>query len=189
MNHYLYRFTDTDGRLLYVGESVCALTRAAEHRRSSPWWWRVAGMHISILATRDEALRAETAAIRTEGPLFNRKMSPSDKSQVYADEKARADEHIIARHVKPPIPLPTYDGMDSSIGQIAIARDKALIEQMVRVRALEWVEQLRDQMWRLIMDAESAWAHAEESAAKPHYSKRWSIMREISWRQFWRRAA
>jgi hypothetical protein len=69
----LYRFFDADDRLLYIGISLSAVQRAAGHRHRQPWWDDVARMDVEHFpdVTRDEILRIEREAIRTERPLHN----------------------------------------------------------------------------------------------------------------------
>ena len=66
----LYRHFDSDGRLLYVGISLSAIIRLAEHR-ASPWFDDIAHVEIEHRSTRKAALAAERAAIRNEKPLHN----------------------------------------------------------------------------------------------------------------------
>lgn len=40
----LYRFFDDAGRLLYIGISVSAISRAGKHRQEKNWWHDVARM-------------------------------------------------------------------------------------------------------------------------------------------------
>lgn len=70
----LYRFFDSDDRLLYIGISLSAAKRAAEHRDSKQWWPDVARMNIEHLGAvpRSTAEHVEASAIRAERPLWNR---------------------------------------------------------------------------------------------------------------------
>lgn len=67
----LYRHFDEAGRLLYVGISLSTISRAREHRAKSIWFDYVSTIKIERFPSRRQALDAETAAIRNEGPLFN----------------------------------------------------------------------------------------------------------------------
>jgi hypothetical protein len=67
----LCRHFDFEGRLLYVGISLSALTRLAQHRRESYWYDHIARVEIEHFETREEALEAEAEAIRHEKPLHN----------------------------------------------------------------------------------------------------------------------
>jgi hypothetical protein len=67
----LYRHFDNAGRLLYVGISLNAFHRLAQHKQHSHWFSRVAHVEIERFPTRMAALLAERAAIRDEKPLHN----------------------------------------------------------------------------------------------------------------------
>ena len=67
----LYRHFDRDGRLLYIGISLNAIARLAEHRDTSHWFSQIARVEIEPYPTRKAALAAELEAIRTENPLYN----------------------------------------------------------------------------------------------------------------------
>lgn len=67
----LYRHYDTDGTLLYVGITHDPDERRRMHARQSAWFPHSARCDLEWHEDRRAALRAETAAIRTERPLFN----------------------------------------------------------------------------------------------------------------------
>jgi predicted GIY-YIG superfamily endonuclease len=67
----LYRFYAIDGTLLYIGITQELPTRLRTHDRKQPWYCKVARITVEHFATRVEALEAEAAAIRAEGPLYN----------------------------------------------------------------------------------------------------------------------
>ena len=74
MNHDttdLYRYYDSDGRLLYVGISFSAIARAAQHRSDKGWWRDVDRMTVERMPTRCDAEVAERHAIINEKPLHN----------------------------------------------------------------------------------------------------------------------
>lgn len=66
----VYRLFDNGGRLLYVGISDDAVRRLREHTKK-PWWGSVASVTWQVLDSRDEALKAELTAIRSERPVHN----------------------------------------------------------------------------------------------------------------------
>ena len=68
--HHLYRHFDKNGALLYVGISLSAFGRAAQHRMGSRWFNAVKSMTIEAFPIRKAARRAEIAAQQTERPLF-----------------------------------------------------------------------------------------------------------------------
>lgn len=67
----LYRHFDGQGRLLYVGISLDALTRLGEHRANSAWFDRITRVEIQRHPTREGALEAEQIAIWKEKPECN----------------------------------------------------------------------------------------------------------------------
>lgn len=71
----LYRHFDAAGRLLYVGISLHALHRLAQHR-GSPWYAQIARVDIEVHPSRTAALCAEARAIAQERPLFNVRGAP-----------------------------------------------------------------------------------------------------------------
>lgn len=69
----LYRHFDRDGTLLYVGVSMAALHRLAQHRDRSGWFESISNVTIEYFGTRQEAIEAECSAIKNETPKFNSK--------------------------------------------------------------------------------------------------------------------
>jgi len=92
VNTHLYRHYDSAGRLLYVGISLSAVQRLAQHRDHSHWFEDIANVAIERHESREQALAAERAAIIKEQPLCNlqrpkknhlkkeRRQSPAEKS-------------------------------------------------------------------------------------------------------------
>lgn len=72
MTCQLYRHFDAAGDLLYVGISLSAIGRLAQHRASADWFDQIAKVEIEQFETRDLALAAEAAAIDTERPRHNK---------------------------------------------------------------------------------------------------------------------
>lgn len=72
-DYCLYRHFDRAGVLLYVGQSVSALTRTSTHRSQSDWFRDVATITIQRFQSRPELDAAEIAAIKTERPIHNKK--------------------------------------------------------------------------------------------------------------------
>ncbi|AUQ74726.1 hypothetical protein PhaeoP71_01865 [Phaeobacter piscinae] len=72
----LYRHYDGDGRLLYVGISLCHLTRLGQHRSSSEWFWDIANITVEHFETREQAVAAEAEAVRLEVPKCNVRRAP-----------------------------------------------------------------------------------------------------------------
>lgn len=67
----MYRHWDADGRLLYVGISLSAISRLAQHSASSHWSGDIARVTIENFETREAALAAERVAVQSENPLHN----------------------------------------------------------------------------------------------------------------------
>ena len=69
--HFLYRWFDAEGRLLYVGITNDASRRVAEHVASKPWIGQAAQMTLTHYPDRAAVLAAEKEAIRMEQPAYN----------------------------------------------------------------------------------------------------------------------
>lgn len=67
----LYRFFNSNGRLLYVGISWSVAHRLKEHRTTQAWWHQVQTITIETHSTREAALTAEITAIQNERPRYN----------------------------------------------------------------------------------------------------------------------
>lgn len=67
----LYRAFDAHGSLLYVGISINALRRIAQHSDNAIWFSELASFEVEWFETRSEAAEAEKAAIQSEAPRFN----------------------------------------------------------------------------------------------------------------------
>lgn len=72
MSVQLYRFYNCDGDLLYVGMSLCAVTRLAQHKEKAPWFTQIARIEIENYDSGQECSKAERLAIRREQPLYNK---------------------------------------------------------------------------------------------------------------------
>lgn len=67
----LYRHFDSAGGLLYVGISLFAVYRLAQHLNGSRWADQISMITIEKFPSREAADRAETEAIAREKPKFN----------------------------------------------------------------------------------------------------------------------
>ena len=67
----LYRLFGADDLLLYIGISRNFAARFAQHAQDKEWWGQVCRSTVVWYPTRDEADRAETAAIVAEKPKHN----------------------------------------------------------------------------------------------------------------------
>ncbi|HEX8106722.1 MAG TPA: hypothetical protein VF516_03290 [Kofleriaceae bacterium] len=68
---YLYRYFDGGGVLLYVGISLCAISRLSGHRSSDSWYGEISRVDIEKFPSIDQAKDAERKAIRAEHPKYN----------------------------------------------------------------------------------------------------------------------
>lgn len=91
----LYRFFNPQGVLLYVGISKKPFERWKQHRGDKPWWLEIATVTLEHFDTRREAMSAEEAAIKGEGPLFNivhnKKVRDLQQQTVVEPEQSWAD--------------------------------------------------------------------------------------------------
>lgn len=67
----LYRYFDSEGRLLYVGITGDNTKRQSQHRRNSFWFGEIASATFEHFDARDQAEEAETKAITHEKPMHN----------------------------------------------------------------------------------------------------------------------
>lgn len=68
----LYRYFDSEGRLLYVGITGNQFNRLDQHSKTQPWWLEVHTGSFQHFQTRQEALDAEAYAIGSELPKYNK---------------------------------------------------------------------------------------------------------------------
>ena len=76
MKTALYRHFDAAGVLLYVGISLSAMDRLAQHMRGSDWRDEIANVTVEWFPERSDALTAERIAIADEAPRFNQQHVP-----------------------------------------------------------------------------------------------------------------
>ena len=81
----LYRHYDKDDNLLYVGISLSTLQRLGQHKRNARWFDSITRIGIEKCSDRDEALRKEAYAIKTERPVYNiqHAVKVKEKKKVY----------------------------------------------------------------------------------------------------------
>jgi Bacterial regulatory proteins, gntR family len=75
----VYRLYDADGTLLYIGITRNIALRFAHHEIYKPWWPQVVRKTMTWYGSRAEAIRAESAAIVSEGPLYNIAGAPREE--------------------------------------------------------------------------------------------------------------
>lgn len=69
----LYRHFDAEGNLLYVGISLFAVGRLAQHKVHAGWSSHISFITVHRYKSREAARRAEKLFIRLEKPLWNQK--------------------------------------------------------------------------------------------------------------------
>lgn len=69
----LYRHFDIAERLLYVGMASRAVNRLAAHRSKGRWFDDIVTVRIERFPDKDSCRDAEIKAIKTEGPIYNKK--------------------------------------------------------------------------------------------------------------------
>lgn len=69
--HVLYRFFDSEDRLLYVGITCRPGVRFSEHSKEKTWWIEVDRITLEKFESRDELFNAEQVAIEKENPIYN----------------------------------------------------------------------------------------------------------------------
>jgi hypothetical protein len=68
----LYRMYDTDGQLLYIGQSISLAERLGQHRAGSAFWSAVRTITVEPHPDASAARLAEARAIQAERPIHNR---------------------------------------------------------------------------------------------------------------------
>lgn len=94
----LYRHFDADGSLLWVGVTANPFLRLAGHMSTSDWRDSVARVEIERFDSRGAAEAAETQAILSERPRFNRQASRCAPRGRYRKQEEPATE--LARWMK-----------------------------------------------------------------------------------------
>jgi predicted GIY-YIG superfamily endonuclease len=90
----VYRVYDVNDALLYIGSAVNFAVRLATHGQRALWRARIARIATKWFPTRQEALAAETAAIKTEFPRWNIR----DRSPRHPDGPLNKTYELVARY-------------------------------------------------------------------------------------------
>jgi predicted GIY-YIG superfamily endonuclease/antitoxin (DNA-binding transcriptional repressor) of toxin-antitoxin stability system len=116
----LYRCFDAAGGLLYVGITTDIAERCRQHASTSPWWPLVEQRTREWHPNRPDAERAETTAIETERPKYNRAGSatPTNASRDFppgvevsqSQLRARVGDFVHATAVRGQITYITRNG-------------------------------------------------------------------------------
>lgn len=87
----VYRLSDADGQLLYVGIARNPLGRWSSHADQHGWWPNVASFEVIWYSTRKEAADEERRALREDEPLHNLHDTPGwGEFLVKANAEAKA---------------------------------------------------------------------------------------------------
>jgi predicted GIY-YIG superfamily endonuclease len=87
--HAVYRMYSSDGTLLYIG---CTYNVPVRLRGHIAWLPQVASITLEWYPNVDEALAAETQAIRDENPIYNVKDTPRAKPAEYVRQQHLASD-------------------------------------------------------------------------------------------------
>jgi len=68
---YVYRFFNTAGDLLWVGQTTQLASRFASHWRERSWASEIVTAEVAFADTLEQALTEETNAIKNENPKYN----------------------------------------------------------------------------------------------------------------------
>lgn len=78
----VYRCYDAeDGELIYIGSSIDFATRIQAHKSGTYWWDEVGDIHCEPHPTERAARLAESRAIFTERPFYNRDGVPANRTE------------------------------------------------------------------------------------------------------------
>lgn len=94
MPEFLYRHFNKDGILLYIGISLSAIQRLAQHEATSPWFEQISDVKIESYPDRESALDAERRAIENETPLYNIRHIESSIRATKSPENIRTSNEI-----------------------------------------------------------------------------------------------
>lgn len=86
----LYRFFDSNNRLLYVGISNNWTNRLNQHYKNSEFFAQVRSMTFEHFETREAVEEAERNAILTENPIYNKAWNPNWENSQEHFQKIKA---------------------------------------------------------------------------------------------------
>lgn len=95
----LYRYYDEDSKLLYVGISISAIQRLAQHRIASFWYEKAVNVTIERFETRCEALAKEREAILKEKPIYNVQHNKQIEDDEYESPRGVNSSSIDSRNL------------------------------------------------------------------------------------------
>jgi predicted GIY-YIG superfamily endonuclease len=140
----LYRLSDAEGALLYVGIAYDALRRLRQHARKAPWYREVARIELEAFPTREDAAAAEERAVREEGPRHNIRLRPLreiDRQTAGVDPKASVDVDELVRR--------TFERIDSHLegmSSLEQCRDLTILREIfIELRDAEVAAAVREE--------------------------------------------
>ena len=110
----LYRHFDERNTLLYVGISLNAVKRLAEHRNMSKWFYDISRVEFTWFDTREEALIAERHAVTNESPIYNKNLRAGVKKVIEEKTAEKREEHRNAITYKVVVLNPVYTINDAA---------------------------------------------------------------------------
>jgi excinuclease UvrABC nuclease subunit len=153
MMQCLYRHFDKDGQVLYVGISLSAIQRLAQHREVSFWFDDIAKITIERFQSRQDALKAERDAIQAENPKHNVRLKRDTRELPTSRE---IDETKLVRQVVTYKPVYTFKEAaeilnvgtrtihlltrENKLGTIFISTSKALHHRITGWQLIEFIE-------------------------------------------------
>ena len=165
----LYRHFDKEGALLYVGISLNALNRLAQHKAASGWFEDIHKVEIETFVNRVSALNAERTAIETEKPKWNKKHNkPKEVKLSRVEATAEAARKALIREV---VFKPMYSIEEAAhalsmrppqVRRLILCGELGFV--IVPPHREGWKEQVRITGWQLIDYIENA----EQKAKKPY---------------------
>ena len=117
----LYRVYDGQDTLLYIGISNDFGTRWKQHAKVQPWWGEHRRMTVEWRDSRPEAEAAETAAIKTEHPRFNKMHNRDPHTE---PEMTLTDPLPLPAPTPAPFPAPLLVSVNEAAAQLRVGRDR-----------------------------------------------------------------
>jgi predicted GIY-YIG superfamily endonuclease len=154
----LYRHYHKDGALLYVGISLNAVARLAQHRSYSEWFNHIGKIEVEEYTDRNAALDAERKAIIAEQPLWNKthkKPAPDPKPTKAEGAKEQIVRNILFN------PLYSIDEVAHALSMTLRQARRLILEGQLAFITVPggregWKEQVRITGWQLIDYIEQA---------------------------------
>lgn len=95
---YVYRLSDAEGRVLYIGSTANIRRRLREHSTSKPWFAKVTTLEVEAFTPGYTAWGVETVLIRKAPGVHNASL-PDAVKRGWQLRKARRDEaHASGRY-------------------------------------------------------------------------------------------